>query len=359
VPTLVRRINNALQRADQICRVKLKGDAIFLHAGCRKDTLENRRGVYSTSYSLFVALSANGKTSTTCRVLARKGRERSWLIQDDGGTLYRDGRFRGFEAGGLFVKTDGLNPGDQIEAYYACLRPNTFLENIALTDDGSIDFYDMSRTSNGRAVIERRDFMHAANDINAKRVDNLFLITRGDIIPAVAKLTHEQAVAFMVLGQSMESSAGDPTQAGKIKNEFFYDPFIAGNRSEHANLFYDILKSNPRINCYLLNTGWVGEGRSYKDISLSDTMGILDSLLRGGAEDWHLSPATGLVVPRSIRAVDSILMRPEKLFPAADFEARQQTLNCHRAEYMDNYPELDPKVKAVFQTKEAAVSSAG
>ena len=29
--------------------------------------LENRHGAYVTSYSLFVALSANGKTSTTCR----------------------------------------------------------------------------------------------------------------------------------------------------------------------------------------------------------------------------------------------------------------------------------------------------
>ena len=103
-------------------RAKLRGDAIFLHAGCRKDTLENRHGDYVTSYSLFVALSANGKTSTTCKVLARKGHERSWLIQDDGGTLHRDGRFRGFEAGGLFIKTDCLNPGDQREAYYACLR---------------------------------------------------------------------------------------------------------------------------------------------------------------------------------------------------------------------------------------------
>ena len=111
-------------------RVKLKGNAIFLHAGCRKDTLETTHGPYMTSYSLFVALSANGKTSTTCKVLARKGRERSWLIQDDGGTLYRDGTFRGFEAGGLFIKTDGLNPGEQIEAYYACLKRQTFLENV-------------------------------------------------------------------------------------------------------------------------------------------------------------------------------------------------------------------------------------
>ncbi len=94
-------------------------------------------------------MSGNGKTSTTCKVLARKGRERSWLIQDDGGTLYRDGQFRGFEAGGLFIKTDCLNPGDQLEAYYACLRKDTFPENVFVTEDGSIDFYDIL-TSNAR-----------------------------------------------------------------------------------------------------------------------------------------------------------------------------------------------------------------
>ena len=62
------------------------------------------------------------------------------------------------------------------------------------------------------------------------------------------------------------------------------------------------------------------------------------------------------MVPRSIRAVDSILMRPEKLFSAADFDARQRALDRQRAEYMDNYPGLDPQIAAVFQTRAAAVS---
>ena len=330
-------------------RVKLRGNALFLHAGCRKDTLEAAHGPYMTSYSLFVALSANGKTSTTCKVLARKGHERSWLIQDDGGILYRDGRFRGFEAGGLFVKTDGLNPGDQIEAYYAALKRNTFLENVHVEEDGAFDFFNLELTANGRAVVERRDFMHAGDNINAERIDNLFIITRGSIIPAVVKLTHEQAAAFMVLGQSMESSAGDPTQAGKIKNVFFYDPFVAGDRAEHANLFYDILKTNDHVNCYLLNTGWVGEGEAMRDIRLGDTMGILDSVLRGGLEDWVLSERTGLLIPRSVRLIDSILLHPERLYARSEFDRRQAVLNRQRAEHIDKYPGLDPKVKAVFQ----------
>ena len=225
-------------------RAKLKGDAIFLHAGCRKDTLETHHGPYQTSYSLFVALSANGKTSTTCKVLARKGRERSWLIQDDGGTLYRDGRFRGFEAGGLFIKTDGLNPGEQIEAYYACLKRRPSWKTCTSTETADSTSTTWTLTSNGRAVVERRDFMHAAESINAKRVDNLFIITRGGIIPAIAKLTPRAGGRLHGAGAVEESSAGDPTQAGKIKNEFFYDPFIAGDPAEHANLFYDILKAN-------------------------------------------------------------------------------------------------------------------
>ena len=330
-------------------RVKQSGNALFLHAGCRKDTLETAHGPFMTSYSLFVALSANGKTSTTCKVLARKGHERSWLIQDDGGILYRDGSYRGFEAGALFVKTEGLSPRDQIEAYYGALKAETFLENVHVDPDGSIDFLNLERTANGRAVIERRDFMHAGNQINAETIDNLFIITRGSIIPAIAKLTREQAVAFMVLGQSMESSAGDPTEAGKIKNVFFYDPFVAGNRAEHANLFYDILLANEHVNCYLLNTGHIGEGYAIHDISLGDTMGILDSVLRGGLEDWLPSEKTGLPVPRSVRLVDSILLHPERLYSRGEFERRQTALDRQRAEFMDRFPGLDPKIKAVFQ----------
>ena len=330
-------------------RVKQKKKSIFLHAGCRQDYLEMSHGDYETQNSLVIALSANGKTSITCKILARKGEEKSWLIQDDGGSLHQNGSFYGFEPGGLFVKTDGINPKDQLEAYYGCLKSSTFLENVWLDKNKEIDFYNIEVTSNGRAVIERSQFTHASKDINVDKIHNIFIITRGNIIPAIAKLTPEQATAFMVLGQSMESSAGDPTQAGKIKNEFFYDPFVAGNRAEHANLFYDILKKNKQINCYLLNTGGIGEGEKHRDISLQDTMAILDSVLRGGLEDWVLSKETGLLVPKSVRLVDSILMHPEKLYPKSIFDNLQKQLDKQRTEELKKYPGLDKRILKVFK----------
>ncbi len=328
---------------------KTRRGGIFLHAGCREDYLQLAHGGYRPVRTLLIALSANGKTTMTCQVLARKGMERSWLIQDDGGTLMPDGSFHGFEAGGVFVKTEGVTPGEQVEIFYGLLKRDTVCENVFVTEDGDFDFENFERTSNGRAVILRKDFMHTSPYIDVDRIDNVILITRGPIIPAISKLTLEQATALMVLGQAMESSAGDPTQAGKIRTEFFYDPFLAGDRAEHANIFYGILEGLPHINYYLMNTGGVGEGYRHKDIAVGHTLAILDSLLRGGLEDW-VDSATGFKVPASIRAVDDILVHPERLYSRTEFEAKQKELHRLRYEAVENIGvSLHPDIREVFE----------
>jgi phosphoenolpyruvate carboxykinase (ATP) len=327
---------------------KTRRGGIFLHAGCREDYLQSVHGDHLNVRTLLLALSANGKTTLTCRILARKGGEKSWLIQDDGGILMPDGSFHGFEAGGVFVKTEGVNPGEQREIFYGLLKPWILCENVYVTEEGDFDFYNSERTSNGRAVIPRKYFMHASTHIDVERIDNLILITRGPLIPAIAKLTREQAVALMILGQAMESSAGDPTKAGMIRSEFFYDPFVAGDRAKHANIFYKILIDLPRMNYFLLNTGGVGEGARYKKIMVEHTINILDSLLREGFEDWIDSP-TGFKVPKAIRMVDDIYLHPEKLYSKTEFEEKQKQLNRFRRTVIEKIGDsLHPEIKEVF-----------
>ncbi len=327
---------------------KTRRGGIFLHAGCREDFLVSTHGDYELTRTLLVALSANGKTTTTSRIIAKKGHEKSWLVQDDGGTLMPDGSFHGFEPGGVFVKTEGVNPGEQTEIYYGLLRPDTLSENVEVTDDGDFDFYNYQRTSNGRAVVLRRDLMHTSPYIDVDHVNNLVLITRGPLIPAISKLTAPQAAALMVLGQAMESSAGDPTKAGTIRSEFFYDPFVAGDLATHANIFYDIIREIPKLNFYLINTRGIGEGEHYVQIRLEFTMGILDSLLRGGLEDWIDSPA-GFKVPKAIRVVDDICLHPEKLYSRQEFEEQQRQLNIVRREAVEKIGgSLHGDIRGVF-----------
>jgi phosphoenolpyruvate carboxykinase (ATP) len=328
---------------------KTQRGGIFLHAGCREDYLQSALGGYRRSRTLFLALSANGKTSTTCRILARKGHEQSWLIQNDGGTLMPDGSFYGFEGGGLYVKTESVNPDDQREIYYGLLKPDTLMENVHVTDEGDLDFSNLDRTSNGRAVIARRDVMHTSPHIDAPRIDNIILITRGPLIPAIAKLTCEQAVALMIMGQAMESSAGDPTHAGQVRNEFFYDPFVAGDRAQHANRFYDILRQLPNVKYYLMNTGGIGEDDRYKEITLEHTMYILDSLLRGGFEGIWTHSRTGFQIPKAIRMVDDIYLHPEKLYSKTEYETKQKALDAFRRNVIDQMgSQLNPYIKKVF-----------
>jgi phosphoenolpyruvate carboxykinase (ATP) len=152
----------------------------------------------------------------------------------------------------------------------------------------------------------------------------------------------------MILGQAMESSAGDPTRAGTIRSEFFYDPFVAGNMAEHANAFYEIVKGLPHLNYYLINTGGIGEGEHYRDIRLEFTMSILDSLLRGGLEDWVDSP-TGFQVPGAIRVVDDIYLHPEKLYSREECEKKQRALNKVRCEALEKVGSgLSRNVRRVF-----------
>jgi len=341
---------------------KTRRGGIFLHAGCREDYLQSTQGDYKTTRTLFLALSANGKTTLTCKILARKGKEKSWLVQDDGGTLMPDGSFHGFEAGGVFVKTEGVGPEEQIEIYYGLLKPDTLCENVYVNGDGDFDFYNIEKTSNGRAVIRRTDFMHASSYIDVPRIDNLVLITRGPIIPAISKLTLEQTTALMIVGQALESSAGDPTKAGTIRSEFFYDPFVAGDRAEHANKFYEILKRLPHINYYLLNTGWIGEGSRYRQIRLEYTMAILDSLLRHGLdnpEDWTDSP-TGFMVPKAVRLLDDIYLHPEKLYSSSEFRRKQIELNVARRVEIERVGlRLNPEIAECFavSTEAMALSS--
>jgi phosphoenolpyruvate carboxykinase (ATP) len=152
----------------------------------------------------------------------------------------------------------------------------------------------------------------------------------------------------MILGQAMESSAGDPTKAGKIRTEFFYDPFVAGDKANHANLFFEIVKGLPHLQYYLINTGGVGEGEGYRKVRLEHTLAILDSLLRGRIEDWVDSPS-GFKVPAAVMSVDDIYFHPEMLFSSGEFETKQKELNTLRHETIEQVGRsLNRRIRNVF-----------
>ncbi len=123
---------------------------------------------------------------------------------------------------------------------------------------------------------------------------------------------------------------------------------MAGDRAEHANLFYELVEGLPHLQYYLLNTGGIGAGEEYRQIRLEHTLAILDSLLRGGLEDWVDSPS-GFKVPAAVRAVDDIYFHPELLYSGNRFEVQQKELNRLRHETIEQVGRaLHRRIRNVF-----------
>ena len=276
-------------------RVKtLDKTGIFLHCGARRDILwiydlETERPELKERVTGVAGLTATGKTTTLCRKLAKLPREISEMIGDDGGSVGMDGSYAAFEKGGVYVKTEGLDES-QPEILRAALSADVFLENVAISKyPYTPDFKDTSKTGNGRAVVRREHLGLAGTNLRADRLDYIIILTRNPLANVVSKLTPEQATMQFIYGESIESSGGNPEEAGTFKRVVFLDPFLVGDRLEHAMLFYHIIKRN-RINCYLSNTGTIGEDQLKVSLrqSLSAYNDILRVQLRFSSEPDHL-----------------------------------------------------------------------
>ncbi|GAH60293.1 unnamed protein product, partial [marine sediment metagenome] len=141
---------------------------------------------------ILFGLSGTGKTALSCHSHWLRPPERVVIRQDDVVILRSDGSAIGTEES-FYLKTDGLEPDMQPLLYAAAISPRSILENVAVDPEtGKVDFFDTTLTSNGRAMVKRRDIAFTDSDIDLGRADFVCFITRRqDILPPVVRLTPE------------------------------------------------------------------------------------------------------------------------------------------------------------------------
>ncbi|MBA4396056.1 MAG: hypothetical protein C0394_01505 [Syntrophus sp. (in: bacteria)] len=317
---------------------------IFLHAGARRDCLwifdENAgRPELQEVVTAVSGLTATGKTTTLCRNFSVLPRESSEMIGDDGGALGFDGRYAAFEIGGLYVKTEGLDDS-QPEILRAAESQDAFLENVAVTPYPYMpDFKDLVKTGNARAIVTRDNLGIASKSLRAARLDYIIILTRNPLVNVISRLTAEQATMLFIYGESIESSGGNPEEAGRFKREFFLDPFVAGDRLEHALIFHEIVKRN-RIPCYLANTGTIGPFD--EKVPLGQSLATYNDLARRQLRFSVDTDSLGHYYPIACDRANLDLMRAHALFTdgnllkkrVADFlDGRRQYLDIFEAKY--------------------------
>jgi phosphoenolpyruvate carboxykinase (ATP) len=308
-------------------RAKERG-GLGLHAGSKRVTLDDGDGRREVG-QLFLGLSGTGKSTLTSHGLWLDDPEGVEMLQDDVCALLPSGTVAGSEGGGLYIKTLGLAPDEQPELHDAATDESAVLENVAVDEDGTVHFDEPRHGRNARAVVRRDALESSAGDIDLDRVDQVFFITRNPLMPPVARLTDEQAAVAFMLGESVETSAGDPSRAGESIRVVGTNPFIVGSAGEEGNRFREVV-----------NTGAVGTDDPV-DVGVEDTVAVLEGAARGSIE-WEHDDALGLTVPGDVPGIDVERFRvPDRV---DDFEAKQAALREERRSYLEQFDDLDDEI---------------
>jgi len=333
-----------------------------VHAGAKMVQARQPDGKMHRYSQLLFGLSATGKTTHSCHDhgLCHDG-ETMAVVQDDVCFLREDGSALGTERG-FYLKTEGLDPHGQPLLYDAAIQPDTIFENVMVDAEGNVDFQDETLTSNGRGVVQMANFAPYASDTidlpPADETDGLllfFITRRNTVLPMVSRLTPEQSALTYILGESVESSAGDPRRAGESVRVVGTNPFIVGDEAAEGNWMYEFLRSHPNVQSYLINTGGVGEIREKQPdgpsrvkrevmrIQIPETSALFRSVVRGSVK-WRKEPYFGMEAAEEIEGVDIRKFDPASFYSQEEIDRYVDELKRERREYLEQFSGLAPAI---------------
>lgn len=264
-----------------------------------------------TNPAIFFGLSGTGKTTLS------SSEDRILLGDDEHGWV--PGVIFNIESG-CYAKTVALSVESEPEIYKAANKFGSIFENVVMKD-GVPDFYDTSITKNGRVSYPLSHFENYVEEGfvfgNPKNIIMLTCDAFG-VLPPVSKLSHKQAREMFLLGYTSKVAGTETgvTEPQAVFSPCFGAPFLPRNPSVYADLLESFV-SDHNIDCWLVNTGWVGGGYGVGErMKLSQTRDIIKSILDTGLNECHFytHDQTGFVIPTNIPDHPEIPTFPEEVW---------------------------------------------
>ena len=276
--------------------------------------------------AIFFGLSGTGKTTLSADPKRR-------LIGDDEHGWSDSGVFN-FE-GGCYAKVIRLSESAEPEIYETTRMFGTILENVLFDNvTRMIDLDDETITENTRASYPLDYIANAVPEKMGGHPKNIILLTcdASGVMPPISKLSPDQAIYQFISGYTSKI-AGTEVGLGKEPEMTFSTCFGAPFMVHHPNFYADLLKRkiiNHDVNCWLLNTGWIGGAFGVgKRISIRYTRTLLNAALDGTLlkSKFVTDPVFGFQVPTTCEGVPANILDPGGSWASKD-------------EYMKKYKQL-------------------
>lgn len=287
-----------------------------------------------TEPALFFGLSGTGKTTLSADP------KRSLIGDDEHG--WSDNGIFNFE-NGCYAKVIQLSPTAEPEIYACTSKFGTILENVVFDKvTRKIDLDDDAITENTRASYPLEFIANSVPSKMAGHPKNIILLTcdASGVMPPIAKLTPEQTLYHFISGYTSKI-AGTEIGLGKEPeitfSTCFGGPFMVHHPAKYAELLRRKIEKY-KVNCWLLNTGWVGGGFNVGHrISIRYTRTLLNAALDGTLNnvEYYKDPVFGFMVPKSCPDI------PEKvMYPAEEWNNKEEYHQKYRslaARFIENF----------------------
>lgn len=262
--------------------------------------------------ALFFGLSGTGKTTLS----SDEGR---YLIGDDEHGWANDEVFN-FE-GGCYAKTIGLSAQQEPQIFNA-IKFGSLLENVTYKPGTrEVDYDNASITENMRASYPIEHLSNINPTGQDAEPEHIFYLSADafGILPAISKLNAEQAMYYFLNGYTAKvagTELGVKTPTATF-SACFGAAFLPLHPMHYAEMLREKLVANPKIQVWLVNTGWVagpyGIGRR---ISLTYTRQLIRSAMNNhlGDAGFELDPVFGLKIPKECPGIPAKLLNPKKMW---------------------------------------------
>lgn len=338
-----------------------------LHAGTKVVRARGRDGELRRLGMIMFGIAATGKTTHSCHHHDLDGPgEGVEIAQDDVAFWRPDGSALGSERG-LYIKTESLTGEDQPLLYAAAVREDAILENVMVDHEGNVDFGNRTITPNGHAIAQRGGlgaFESESVDLPPlSELDGLimaFMVRSYTVVPVVSKLTPEQAAVAFMLSESIDASGSDQQPIGQ-PGGIGSSPFVIGEASEDCNRFLELLETHgERIECYMLNTGGVGEvvehaldgsrrvRQKVTRVRIPEMAAIIREIARGTVR-WREDPDWMVETPEHINGVDIARFELARHYEQSRIDPLVAEVRVERAAYARQFAGLNPRIAAAAE----------
>src|SRR2546429_4508590 len=278
---------------------------LALHAGCKVIPVNGQDKAV-----LIVGLSGTGKTTTTFTTqLGSKPAQDDFIALMPGGHVYTT-------ENGCFAKTFGLDPKYEPVIYNATTKPDAYLENVSVDNNGTVDFFDTSYTKNGRTTWPFSYVAPWPADQIPPASFLLILNRNENIVPGVARLDRTQAAAYFMLGETTGTPAGGKDEEGKFLRVPGTNPLFPRAMADMGNRMLELLHSHE-LKVYVLNTGRVGGGDEHegsKKVTIPYSSAIVQAIVEEKIS-WTTDPDFGYEIAAPLPGVDDPeILQPRRLY---------------------------------------------